>query len=179
MENPVKTFDWEGQFEDGEPQQGQYENLTGTNASKVAIYILKKFEKYSRQVELAEEIIRFCEDQFVIWESPMQQPHKPHKRYWSDNWIVPCALEQYNNYVPIDAIVSTMIYAYKTAYETTGKKTYLAKAIALANSMTVAQDIDTGRYPTGWWGYKAVWINCAAYDCKVMMIFAKFLSKRF
>lgn len=174
MENPVKTFNWEGQFEDTEPSI-PYKNLTRGQACFVAIRLFDRHQENPRLVEQAEEILRFVEDQFIVWEQPMPQEGRR-----TDQWITPCVLEQYHYYVPIDAAAAVCIAAYQRAHEVTGKEIYLAKACALANTMTIAQDKDTGRYPTYWErnerGRQAGWINCATHDAKVMLNLGRMLS---
>ncbi|MDX1279373.1 hypothetical protein [Oceanihabitans sediminis] len=58
---------------------------------------------------------------------------------------------------------------------------YLAKAIELANTMTIGQDSNTGRYPTYWElnyrGKEPGWINCATYDAVVLMDLDVFLNR--
>ncbi len=176
MENPVKTFNWEGQFEDMEPLE-PYKNLTKDDAVSVAGYLLGHSKENPEYIKLAEELLRYSENQFVVWENPM-----PQENFHSSTWITPSVLEQYGFYVPIDASASTMINAYLKAYENTKKEIYLAKAVALANTMTVAQESNTGRYPTYWirdnahW-QDAGWINCATSDCITMFNLAEFLNK--
>jgi len=175
MDNPVKTYDWSGQFEDValfEP----YRNLTKHEACSFAIYLFDRAKENPSYRNIAEEIVRFSEDQFVIWEKPM-----PQKGQDVNKWFIPCALEQYNFYVPIDASASKLIAAYQKAAEVTGEKIYLAKAIELANAMTVAQLPDTGKYPTYWEVEEAKtspgWINCAWYDAIVMFDLCDFLNE--
>lgn len=174
MENPVKTFNWEGQFEDTEPSV-PYKNLTRGQACLVAIHLLGRHQENPQFIDQAEEILRFVEDQFVVWERPMPQEGRR-----TDQWITPCVLEQYHYYVPIDASAAICIEAYQKAYEVTGKEIQLAKALALANTMVMAQDKDTGRYPTYWErnerGRRAGWINCATHDAKVMLNLGRMLS---
>jgi len=174
VDNCLKTFNWEGQFEDVAPSQ-PYRNLSKHQACSFAIYLFKHFPEDSNFIKSAEELLRFAEDQFVVWEKPM-----PQKRWQVAEWITPCALEQYSYYVPVDASAAKLIATFQKAYQVTGKKLYLAKAQALANTMTVVQDSVTGRYPTYWErnqrGKSAGWINCATYDAKVMYDLGKMLN---
>ncbi len=168
FENPVKTFDWSGQFEDINPSI-RYKNLTKHDAASFAIYLFKHADKMPDNLKLAEELLRFSEDQFVVWEKPM-----PHQYPRAQQWILPTALEQYEYYVPIDASVAKMMNTYLFAHKATGKEIYLAKAVELANAMTQAQLKETGRYPTYWERnderlQKEGWINCAVSDVKAMM----------
>ncbi len=167
MENPMKTFDWSGQFEDQRPR-GPYENLAAHPPCKFSIYLFEHAEENPQYTPDAEELLRFAEDQFVVWE---------HPSVGDKRWITPCVLEQYRYYVPIDASAASMISSYQKAYEVTGKELYLAKARALADTLTVLQDRDTGRYPTYWDpDVAAIWINCVTYDAKVMLDLGRMLS---
>ena len=175
IENPLKNFYWEGQFEDVPPSLA-FRNLSKGHVLSLASHFLTKDISNPGLVETAEELIRFGEDQFVIWEQPF-----PNETEKTDNWITPCALEQYVYYVPIDASAARFIETFKIAYEATGKEIYLAKAWSLANSMTIAQDSLTGEYPT-YWEYERRhqldgWINCATADARAILGFADFLDK--
>jgi hypothetical protein len=176
IDNPVKTFNWTGQYEDIDPG-GKYRNLTEHEACSFAIHLFNMVGKNPEYLSIAEELLRFAEDQFVVWEKPVPDSYSRVKE-----WIIPCALEQYDYYVPIDASVSKLMETYMAAYKATGKKLYMAKAVEFANSMTVAQLEDTGRYPTYWENNERRtsnegWINCTSYDVKVMLLTDAFLNK--
>jgi maltose/maltodextrin transport system substrate-binding protein len=183
MANPVSTYNWEGQFEDVEPSS-PHQNLSGNQVCSMALYLLDHCEDNPQYLLIAEELLRFVEDQFVIWEKPFPTRDKDAmgQKAHSKDWVTPCVLEQYGYYVPIDFSAAGMIAACSKAYEVTGKKLYLAKACELADAMIVAQDAKTGLYRTYWWkkdgpweeGY---WLNCAAYDIKVMLDFAQIIDK--
>lgn len=177
-ENPVKTFNWSGQFEDILPVK-PYQNLSKDEASAFAIYILEQAGEHPEYIDIAKELLRFCEDQFIIWEKPM-----PQKQYNVSEWITPCVLEQYNCYEPINASASNMIEAFLVAYQVTQEEIYLAKAVELANTMTVAQLPENGRYPTYWqlndrqeegsgW---IDWLNCTTFSVKTMLKMAAFVE---
>lgn len=156
FENPVKTFDWTGQFEDVEAVK-PYQNLTKYEASWFAQYLLKHYESTTKQFELAKQLINFCEDQFVVWEQPAIYDNWGNS---SQNWHVPAVLEQYNCYVPIDASAVQMIDTYYLAWQKTGNYLYLEKAKTLANSLVNTQEED-GRIPTFWaGGFDEFWNNC-------------------
>ena len=57
MENPVKTFDWQGQFEDI-AARAPYRNLSREQACDLAMYLFRN----KTNLELAEELVRFSED---------------------------------------------------------------------------------------------------------------------
>ena len=155
-------FNFEGQFEDVEPSK-LYQNLSHYPARSAVKYYLSLDGDRRENIARAEEYIRFAEDQFVVWEQPIPKPNLEEEWTWqSQNWITPCALEQYTCYVAIDASSTSFIPTYFSLYEATGDKIYLAKAISLANSMTLAQNAESGMYPT-WWANRDDdgWINCA------------------
>jgi uncharacterized protein YyaL (SSP411 family) len=75
---------------------------------------------------------------------------------------------------PISGSSAFMIVAYLRAYEATGKKLYLAKARALANALTVAQQMHNGRYPTRMIEQDlAYWINSTINTARAMQMLAK------
>ena len=173
----MQTFSFEGQFED-QRIVGDYQNLANGPALEAARFLFDSANGNTSMLAKAEEFLRFAEDQFVVWSDPIPEPRPG---YFSVNWFIfPCALEQYSCYSPIDAHAAAFIAAFQKAYVATGRDIYLAKAISLANSMTRAQDPETGRYPT-WWmknRYDAPgWLNCAVADAQAMAEFGHFLEK--
>lgn len=170
-----ERFEFEGQFEDIEPDE-RFENLSHYPATGSARRLLKAAEQNpDKYIPLAIEAIRFAEDQFVIWERPLPVPRPDGSRN-SKGWFTPCVLEQYECYLPVDASAADMIETYGRAYAVTGRDIFLAKAVSLANQMTLMQDEATGLMPT-WWekgGWKAIgWINCAIADAETLLEFAE------
>ncbi len=154
MDHPVKTFNWEGQFEDMGYSKN-YSNLERGKPLAFADILLSRAEEHPEYIETAKELIRFAEDQFIVWERPLPRemfrtPERPipSSAYQTGKWFTPCALEQYGYYTPIDASMASAISAYKNAYEKTGKDIYLAKAVSLADNLTAAQKFDGGIFPT-------------------------------
>ncbi len=176
--DPYEHFDFEGQFEDIPPSE-RYKNLANYPALQAARHYFEQSEKNTEYLERAKTFLNFAEDQFVVWEKPIPKP-RPDKEEYSKGWIVPTALEQYECYRPIDAHVAAFISIYWLAYQKTKDKIFLAKAISLANSMTIAQDARTGRIPTWWlpaWLNAPGWLNCAVHDAEVMHEFGNQISK--
>ncbi len=175
-ENLVKDFNWEGQFEDQKPSD-RYKNLSKGQACGYALYLLNSDKPEDSVIAQAEEIIRFAEDQFVIWEDPIAGD------YWgikSDAWITPCVLEQYNFYTPVNASSSDMIEVYITAHRHTGNILYLAKAMDLANTIVATQDVVTGHYPTYLVSNlldQEGWINCMTYTAATIRKLDDYLKK--
>lgn len=150
FENPMKTFCWNGQFEDVDPRDG-YRNLSRGEAGTFAVWLLARAADDARYRPWAEEILRFCEDQFVVWEQPM-----------NPKWFTPSALEQYAYYVAIDASIASMIRGFAAAWKATGDDLYRAKAVSLANTLVIVQQGTPNRlYPTVLAEGQCRWLNCA------------------
>lgn len=176
---PSAEFNFEGQFEDVAPSM-LYQNLSHAPARQAADYYFDRADETPGNLEKAKEILRFAEDQFVVWERPCPVPRPEREDRTSKDWFTPCVLEQYHYYVPIDGSAASFIESFLKAYEVTGDTLYLAKAVSLADEMTVVQDPETGRYPTYWWkeSWEAPgWINCAIHDAQVMWKLGKFMEE--
>jgi maltose/maltodextrin transport system substrate-binding protein len=169
MANPAKTFDWSAQFDDAKVRQ-PYENLSKHEACEFATYLLA----HRRDPELAEEIVRFAEDQFVVWEQPPRlAPRQGNEALDPRHWITPCSCEQYAMFEPISGSSAFMINAFLAAYRATGKPLYLAKAQSLGNALTVAQQKHGGRYPTRMIDQDlAYWINSTINTARAILLLA-------
>lgn len=140
--NPLKSYQWDAQFEDVQPR-GPYENLAREQACDVAVLLLRDPARSAQSVAQAEELLRFAEDQFVVW-SPVRDPAgwrrvMPKRRKHVATWITPCVLEQYACYDPVARSSAVLIGAYLEAAKATGNKAYLQKARALANGLVEGQ----------------------------------------
>lgn len=168
MENPVKTFDWQAQFEDVKTYP-PYRKHSREQACDLASYLFRN----NKNIPLAEELVRFSEDQFVIWEMPMDffvREHNDNPGWHSKNWITPSVQEQYNFWMPVNRTAGIMLQTYWDAYEATKKDIYLAKAKSIANAITLVQEVNDGDYPTMFistpWN---LWLNSTVYPAKIMM----------
>lgn len=179
MENPVRRFNWDAQFEDVKPA-APYVNLAREQACDVAVRLLEREAADSKSVALAEELLRFAEDQFVVWEPP--RPEWTELVHMGCNpggnisaWFTPVVLEQYRCYGPVARSIAIMISAWQAAYKVTRKDLYLAKARSLANSLTIAQRFwGGGAYPT--WVRSTEgnnWINNTVHTSRMMLDFAE------
>ena len=170
MENPVKTFDWHAQFEDVFARP-PYKNLSREQACDLAIYLFRNSNGKPENIKLAEELIRFSEDQFVIWEKPEDvKVGQPNPARIGKNWITPSVQEQYVYWMPVGRAAGIMIETYWEAFKATKNDMYLAKAQSIANAFTVVQKAHNGDYPTYFTKYKLDdWLNSVVYPAKVMM----------
>lgn len=170
MKNPVATFDWHAQFEDVFARP-PYQNLSREQACDLAIYLFRNANARLENIKLAEELVRFSEDQFVIWEKPEDvQVGKPNPARSGKNWITPSVQEQYVYWMPVGRAAGIMIDTYWEAYKATKNDMYLAKAKSIANAFTVVQKEHKGDYPTYFTKYKLDdWLNSVVYPARVMM----------
>jgi maltose/maltodextrin transport system substrate-binding protein len=166
MENPVRTFDWKAQFDDAKVR-GPYENLSKHEATAFAGYLFQHGDAAT-----GLNLLRFAEDQFVIWEHPPDLKQRS-ENLKPDKWFTPCSTEQYAMFEPISGSSAFMIVAYVRAYEATGEKIHLAKAESLANALTLAQSHHRGRYPTRMVKDDlSYWINSTVNTAKAMQMLA-------
>jgi maltose/maltodextrin transport system substrate-binding protein len=169
MAHPVKTFDWQGQFEDVFARP-PYKNLSREQACELAMYLLNNAKNNPANVKLAEELIRFSEDQFVIWEQPRSMTKTKGPGWQPQNWITPSVQEQYVFWNPVGRAAGIMMDTYWHAFKVTNNSLYKAKAESLANAFTLVQKEHDGDYPTFFTRYKMpLWLNSVVYPAKMMM----------
>ncbi len=160
LENSFKTYDWKGQFDDQPEDRPPYSNHARGAPVRGAQCLLKKAGTSPEYVAMAEDAVRFGEDQFTWWSRKG-----------------PFVREQYICFAAVNGSLTSMISAYLRLYEATGKESYLAKAIALANTLVKTQTKD-GCYPT--WVFSGGingWPNCPTATAVFMLKFADFLEK--
>lgn len=175
MENPVKNFHWVGQFEDITPRE-PYVNLSREQACDLAMYIFKNRNSDQEMLELAEELVRFAEDQFVVWEQPRSVTGK-NPASNSEYWITPCVQEQYVFWTPVSRSAGIMIETYRYAYEATKDEIYLAKAKSIANALTLVQEVFNGEYPSFFSTLETnKWLNGTVYPAEILMRFSEDLE---
>jgi len=182
----LESYEWEGQFEDS-PTSTHYTNLSHYPADSVVYYIAENEKDNPEAIAAAEELMRFIEDQFVVWGK-----HAPRNRGEDAltvvspdkaDWHSPAGLEQYNWYVPIDASTSHIMGAFLRLYRATGNPLLLAKACTLADSITNMQNPETGLIPTHWSKKTAMedgcdlWINCLVESADRMLEMADATEK--
>ncbi|MBV6499428.1 MAG: hypothetical protein CJBNEKGG_01884 [Prosthecobacter sp.] len=175
MQNPVRTWNWQGQFEDVQPQP-PYENLTKHEAGDFAIHLLETAAQDEMKRRLALDLVRYAEDQFVIWsQPPADTPNKQNDdgtaAARTRRWMLPCVLEQYRCWAPVCASSAKLIRMYLAAYHATQDPLHLEKARALASTLTLAQSNPRapGRYQT--WLMQSpgpMWFNCELMAVRAM-----------
>lgn len=172
----METYEWEGQFEDS-PTSAHYSNLSHYPADAMVFYIAENQKDDPEAMAQAEDLMRFIEDQFVVWKN-----FSPRNRHGYDGWFStipewnsPAGLEQYNWYVPIDASTSHIMIAFLRLYKANGNPLLLAKACTLADSITRMQNPRTGMIPTHWMNKQAIedggglWMNCVIETAGLML----------
>jgi hypothetical protein len=173
-------YNWEGQFEDI-LLSGSYMNLTHMDADSLINYIVENLSDDPKAVEDAKELMRFVEDQFVVWGkfSPLGTRYDPEK----DFWYSPAGLEQYYWYVPIDASTTRIMKAFLDVYAMAKEPLLLEKACALGDMVTRMQNKETGVIPTHWMKKDCIenlenyWINCQIGSATCMMHLAKVVGE--
>ncbi len=170
----LKTYNWEGQFEDVKVS-GNYQNLTHFTANNMIEYIAANLADDGKMVAEAVDLMRYVEDQFVVWgEFPRWGAAEEQKIYHT-----PAGLEQYFCYCPIDASAATIMSAFMSMYHLRHDRLYLEKAMALGDMTTRMQDPESGIVPTFWIGENCAegrrnfWINCQIHTAFVMMRLAE------
>ena len=174
----LKDYKWEGQFEDI-PVSRPYENLTHFPPDDLIDYIAKNFIKDEEMGDVAVDLMRFIEDQFVVWG---EHPEWNMTSWGATPWHSPAGLEQYNCYVPIDSSTAGIMNSFINLYKLKGDRLYLEKAMALADMITRVQNPETGCIPTFWmgencaYGYENFWVNCLLFTADAMMSLAELIE---
>lgn len=176
--NPLRTYQWDGQFEDVKIRE-PYVNLAREQACDVAVLLFTQKQPPREQIEQAEELLRFAEDQFVVWQ-PVKDPEgwmkvMPNRRQGVAGWITPCVLEQYTCYGPVARSSAVLINAYLTAYRVTHNEEYLLRARALGSGLLKGQQWlaekheGGGEIPTWLRSGKPVnWLNNSYYAAEAV-----------
>lgn len=181
--NCHENFDWQAQFEDA-PLSDNYSNLTHIDADDMVMYLANNCSDDPEKIKEAEYLMRFIEDQFVVWGefSPFISVDTPEDDI--SVWHSPAGLEQYNWYVPIDGSTSKISRAFLSLYKATNNPLLLEKACALADSITRIQNPETGMIPTHWFFKdkkrpmdRWFWMNCHIGVANTMFSIADFLGE--
>lgn len=178
---PLKTYDWEGQFEDS-VLSNNYSNLAHGDCDQLIMYYAANYPRDAEKIGVARELMCYVEDQFTVWHRPC-----PWDKWGFDPtcWPTPCGLEQYNWYVPVDASTAGIARAFFYLGKATGEALYFAKARALMNTVTRAQNKQSGIIPTEWLTPdfreiadcgREIWLNCILYTADILTEFADYFE---
>lgn len=178
-EKCVAPYNFEGQFEDS-VLSANYSNLAHNPAAATAEYYFRTFPEDPAKKAAAVEMVRFVEDQFVLWK---RAPSWHVNSFDTSKWLLPAGLEQYNWYVPIDASTACCSRAFLEAYRATGDELFLAKAMALADQLTRVQK-PNGMIPTHWMDESCIanpdyfWVNCHISSVLALSELSEFLGEK-
>ena len=169
LANPVKTRHWQQQWDDV-PLRKPYENLEFYDTVFFGLFLLKHATAQNGYRQVAAELFRYVEDQFVLWESS-----------YNPAFLAPAVKEQYLCYIPIDWHAAHFIRFCVAMHQATGEAAYLAKARAMADHLTAVQHGD-GYYPT-WMrrkgsgiDYGGIWPNCTCYTGETLIKLGKYID---
>ena len=170
-DGPLRTLRWNAQFEDTRPKDA-YRNQSHREPALMAQLLFER--NRPGDVAHAEELLRWVEDGFVVWDVSdavtRERLFKPGSRWngldpdFGLDWFLPAAVEQYAFFTPLDSSSADLIEAWLAGYKVTGRRDYLAKAAALATTLTVAQRyFGGGEIPTHLRQVQPElnWLNCS------------------
>ena len=141
LDNPVRTHLWQGQFEDF-AENVPYENLEHLDADELVRYLVWFRDEIPGAVDIALDIQRWVEDQFVVWQ--------PETSPVPVECITPGVLEQYLCYWPMENYNSYLVMSLMALHQATSDDTHLDKAVAIANAVVRSQ-YENGAFST--WGF--------------------------
>ena len=134
----------------------------------------------------AEDLMRFIEDQFVVWGNFAPWNYRMDLvklRGEISEWTSPAGLEQYRWAMPIDSSTASIISAFLALYAANGNPVLLEKACVLGDAITRMQNSKNGLIPTHWMDKNCrenggnFWINCMIHTADVMFILAETAEK--
>ena len=190
---PLKTWDWAAQFEDTPPSAG-YRNHSSYEAMLVAHYLMTRRSKDKAMMELARDLVRWVEDQFVFWSKPCRAdgkcaivgmdkefgPWRPNETGFLDfdEWPegVPGVAEKYRWLMMENALTASMARLYLLLYRIDGDKLALAKAKTLCDSIVRIQEMGgDGEIASEWrrpniTGSRCphIWMNCSVSTVAIL-----------
>ena len=190
LQRTLESFNWEGQFEDIEAQVIPYHNLTLHSAVSMFLYLCRGSCVSPERLRQAREVLRFAEDQFIVWEQAgwagssttnkwrTKEELQIKKWNWFRAYHVPCGLEQYRCYVPVDSASAKIARFFLLMYKLEKNPVDLAKARALCDSLTRLQE-KNGRIPT--WAQNERntantnldWFNCMFYSADTLKMLSE------
>jgi hypothetical protein len=127
---PARTHHWQGGYEDiGEYKP--YQNLTHWEAQLLIQYLCRHADRDPAYLPLAKQILRFVEDQFVLFGPESEAHPVPVKG--------PLVFEQYLCWWPMEGHAGYYIQTLLELHKATGEGVYLDKARAAANAICAQQ----------------------------------------
>lgn len=179
--NTIADFNFNGQFEDVTvADKATFQNLTNCIAVDCVDYFLSKPKPSKKEVAACIEMVRFAEDQFTRWHSPVAEDAGADA---GDAFTTPFVYEQYSFQCPIDASTVGVANALMHIYETTGDLLSLAKAKALVDSIVKIQDPECGCIPTSLYQDASVdisehWVNCTYSSIQKLLRLDNILNRK-
>ncbi len=163
---PTESNNWQGGYEDvGEARP--YFNLTQWEPEVLIAYLCRNKDCNPRYIPQAKKLLRFVEDQFVLF-GPVSEAHTvPVKG--------PLVFEQYVCWWPMEVHAGYYLLANLELHKATGEQVYLDKAKATGNAICAQQypDGSISNWASRWLedgkpkgensGHN--WYNCNAIAC--------------
>jgi len=151
---PAATRQWQGGYEDI-AESPPYRNLTHWEAQLLIWRLCRTRERDPSFIPLARSVLRFVEDQFVLF-GPESEAHPVPVRG-------PLLFEQYLCWWPMEGHTGYYIHSLLELHAATGEPVFLEKAKAAANAIC-AQQFEDGSFSS--WGTR--WVNegrTSGLDC--------------
>ena len=170
-DNPLATFNFNGQFEDVNVEgHAPFQDLTNCVAVDCIDYLLAKPKPSQKEIDICFEMARFAEDQFTCWNSPLDVAREGQME------AIPFVYEQFDFQVPVDHSTAGVAMAWMRVYQHTGDLLALAKAKTLVDSIVRVQE-ENGRIPTVMFDsnpeeFNGIWANCTWQSITALMRFA-------
>ena len=126
---PTASFNWQGGYEDvGEARP--YFNLTQWEPEVVIAFLCRNKDRNPQYVPQAKKLLRFVEDQFVLF-GPQSEAHAAPVKG-------PLVFEQYVCWWPMEVHAGYYLLANLELHKATGEQVYLDKAKATGNAICAA-----------------------------------------
>lgn len=130
---PARTNNWQGGYEDI-AEARPYRNLTHWEAQLLIWYLCRHADRDPSYLPLAKSLLRFVEDQFVLFGPESEAHPVPVKG--------PLVFEQYACWWPMEGHTGYYIQSLLALHQATGDSVYLDKAAAAANAICAQQFAD-------------------------------------
>ncbi len=140
---PARTNNWQGGYEDI-AEARPYRNLTHWEVQLLIWYLCRHADRDPAYLPLARSLLRFVEDQFVLFGPESEAHPVPVKG--------PLVFEQYVCWWPMEGHTGYYIQSLLALHRVTGDRLYLEKAEAAANAICAQQfeDGSISNWGTRW-----------------------------